>query len=114
MLISKTRTGTSDWVQTNITTDDGVVDTKPVVTIQDDGKAACIWQRGSMHKVDQTVSNDTIYGKALRGNLVLSFYDGQAWSQPISLFSVYEDHVASEYDLIMRNDTVLVGTRIID
>ena len=107
-------TATGEWTKTNITTDDGTVDSKPVVTIQDDGKAACIWQRGTMHKVDQTVSNDTIYGKALRGNLVLSFYDGQAWSQPISLFSVDEDHVASEYDLIMRNDTVLVGTRIID
>ena len=107
-------TATGEWTKTNITADDGIVDSKPVVTIQDDGKAACIWQRGTMHEVEQTVSNDTIYGKALQGNLVLSVYDGKNWSQPISLYSVDKDHVASEYDLIMRNDTVLVGTRIVE
>ena len=54
-------TATGEWTKTNITTDDGTVDSKPVVTIQDDGKAACIWQRGSMHKVDQTVSNEKYF-----------------------------------------------------
>ena len=107
-------TTTGQWEKSNITTDDGIVDSKPVVTIQDDGKAACVWQRGSIHTLQQEVGNDTLYNNAMRGNLVLSIYDGNAWSKPVNLYSIDEDHVAAEYDLIMRNDTVLVGTRIMD
>ena len=102
------------WKKTYITTDDGIVDSKPVVTMQDDGKAACVWQRGSLHLLDREVPNDTLYNNALRGNLVLSIYNGESWSKPVTLFSINEDHVAAEYDLIMRNDTVLVGSRIVD
>ena len=54
-------TATGEWTKTNITTDDGTVDSKPVVTIQDDGKTACIWQRGTMHEVEQTVSNEKYF-----------------------------------------------------
>lgn len=102
------------WKKTYITTDDGIVDSKPVVTIQDNGKAACVWQRGNLHLLDREAPNDTLYNNALRGNLVLSIYNGESWSKPISLFNIDEDHVAAEYDLIMRNDTVLVGSRIVD
>ena len=105
---------TGQWEKTYITTDDGVVDSKPVVTIQDDGKAACVWQRGTLHRLEQDVPNDTLYNNALRGNLVLSMFDGNSWSKPVSLYDINEDHVAAEYDLIMRNDTVLVGTRMVD
>ena len=113
MLISKTRTGTSDWVQTNITTDDGVVDTKPVVTIQDDGKAACVWQRGSFRTIDDTMSTDSLYNNAFYGDLVLSTYSDGKWSEPVKLFGLAKDVVADEYDLVMRNDTVLVGTNLV-
>jgi hypothetical protein len=105
---------TGKWEKSQITGDDGTVDTKPVVTIQDDGKAACVWQRGSQYTRTQTAGTDTLYSNALRGNLVLSIYNGKTWSSPVNLYSLDEDHVASEYDLIMRNDTVLVGTSITD
>lgn len=105
---------TGKWEKSQITTDDNIVDSKPVVTIQDDGKAACVWQRGNMYTQTQTVASDTLYNNSLRGNLVLSIYDGNTWSSPVNLFSLDEDHVASEYDLIMRNDTVLVGSSITD
>ena len=110
--IKNTKTG--QWEKHYITTDDGMVDSKPVVTIQDDGKAACVWLRGNLMTLEKEVPNDTLYNNVMRGNLVLSIYDGNAWSKPVNLYSIDEDHVAAEYDLIMRNDTVLVGTRIVD
>ena len=111
-VIKNVKTGL--WEKINITTNDGYVDSKPVVTVQDDGKAACVWQRGFLHLLDEEVPNDTLYNNALRGNLVLSIYDGSSWSKPVSLYNLDEYHVAAEYDLIMRNDTVLVGTRMVD
>ena len=105
---------TGKWEKSTIIAQDGKVDSKPVVTIQDDGKAACVWQRGSMYTQTQTVASDTLYNNAIRGNLVLSIYDGNTWSNPVILHNLDENHVASEYDLIMRNDTVLVGTSITD
>ena len=110
--IKNTKTG--QWEKHFITSDDGFVDSKPVVTIQDDGKAACVWQRGNLLTLEKEVPNDTLYNNAMRGNLVLSIYDGNTWSKPVNLYSIDEDHVAAEYDLIMRNDTVLVGTRMVD
>ncbi len=104
---------TGQWEKSEIINDEGIVDSKPVVTIQEDGKAACIWQRGNMFTRTQTLASDTLYNNALRGHLVLSIYDGNTWSSPVNLYPVDEDHVASEYDLIMRNDTVLVGTTIV-
>ena len=102
------------WKSYTIAPDDGHVDTKPVVTIQDDGKAACIWQHGNI--VAQTDADDTdvdsVYSSALVGQLVLSIFDGKDWSDPIALHDLDKDLVASEYDLMMRNDTVLVGTNL--
>ena len=105
---------TGQWEKSTIIGQDGKVDSKPVVTIQEDGKAACVWQRGEMFTQTQTVASDTLYNNALRGNLVLSIYDGNTWSSPVTLYDLDENHVASEYDLIMRKDTVLVGTSITD
>lgn len=105
---------TGQWEKSSIVARDGKVDSKPVVTIQEDGKAACVWQRGSLYTQTQEVASDTLYNNAIRGNLVLSIYDGNSWSSPVNLHDLDENHVATEYDLIMRNDTVLVGTSITD
>lgn len=99
------------WKQYDISHDDGYVDTKPVVTIQDNGKAACIWQHGRLSSADAAEA-DTLYSTALDGKLVLSVFNGQEWSEPISLHDVSRDCIATEYDLIMRGDTVLVGTSL--
>ncbi len=105
---------TGKWEKSTIIAQDGKVDSKPVVTIQEDGKAACVWQRGSMFTQTQTVASDTLYNNSIRGNLVLSIYDGNTWSSPVILDDLNENHVASEYDLIMRNDTVLLGASFTD
>ena len=113
-IVAKMRQQGGQWQRFTIAPDDGHVDTKPVVTIQDDGKAACIWQHGDI--VSQINEDDTdvdsIYGSALVGQLVLSIFDGKAWSAPIPLHDLNGDLVATEYDLMMRNDTVLVGTNL--
>ena len=101
-----------EWRQYTISEDDGLVDTHPVVTIQDDGKAACIWQHGSIRTIDETQPQDSVYNFAFEGQLLLSIFDGQEWSAPITLHELSTDLSAREYDLVMRNDTVLVGTSL--
>ena len=101
----------STWRQTVVMpSGDGFINTKPMVTMQDDGKAACVWQRGQLYTIDEDVSPDSLYNTAMDGALMLSIYDGGQWSEPIGLFSIDEDQVMSQYDLVMRNDTVLVGS----
>ena len=104
--------GDDTWRQYALSADDGMVDTHPVVTIQDDGKAACIWQHGTIETLDESLPEDSIYNNALSGQLLLSIFDGSAWSEPITLHNLTPDLTAQEYDLIMRNDTVLVGTSL--
>lgn len=100
----------SAWRQTVVMpSGDEFINTKPMVTMQDDGKAACVWQRGQLYTIDENVSPDSLYNTAMDGALMLSIYDGNYWSEPIGLFSIDEDQVMSQYDLVMRNDTVLVG-----
>ena len=101
----------STWRQTVVMpSGDGFINTKPMVTMQDDGKAACVWQRGKLYTIDEEVSPDSLYNTAMDGALVLSIYDGSRWLEPIGLFAIDEEQVMSQYDLVMRNDTVLVGS----
>ncbi len=116
-----------------------VVNSKPVVTQQEDGRVACIWQQGHIlpissqarkmfakHKAsaaplasetsESSEANDTTdvifdagYTSAMNGHLMLSVFDHGEWSKPIKLFELNETNVAKQYDLVMRNDTVLVG-----
>ena len=113
-IVSMMRKQGEAWQRYSITMDDGHVDTKPVVTIQDDGKAACIWQHGdiSMDSDADATDVDSVYSCALQGQLMLSIFDGRSWSEPITLHNLSRDLVATEYDLIMRGDTVLVGTNL--
>ena len=100
------------WKQMAISYDDGLVDAHPVVTTQEDGKAACVWQHGVIKTYDEDISPDSVYNTVFEGQLLLSIYDGQQWSIPIELHNLDKDLMAQEYDLIMRNDTVLVGTNL--
>lgn len=102
-----------------------MVKAKPVVTIQEDGRAACIWQQGQIvpvsssllpadnagdaDKTDDDAAVDAAFSTAMNGHLVLSVFDKGQWSEPVKLFELNESNVAKQYDLIMRNDTVLVG-----
>ena len=101
------------WRQTVVMpSGDGIVNTKPMVTMQDDGKAACIWQRGRLFTYDENESSESPYNISMDGALVLSTYDGKEWSEPTWVFGIGADQVMSQYDLVMRADTVLIGACI--
>lgn len=108
-LMAAVRKGNGAWNTMGITTADGYMDCKPVVTMQDDGHAACVWQRGHMKEIAPLEEGDTIYNTAFEGGLVMSFYNGEQWTKPVELMRLNEFRSAAHYDLMMRNDSVLVG-----
>lgn len=93
--------------------DNGIANNLPVVTIQDDGKAACVWQRGTSEWFEPETESEQIYPYFMNGHLVYSYYDGNEWSKPKKLFAVDKQQMAGQYDLIMRNDTVLIGCNVV-
>ena len=110
------RTSTGEWQRMNVTEPDedpGMVDTKPVVTVQDDGHAACIYLHGTVYAADANMPLDTLSNVRYKGQLMLRTYDGTRWSNPTPLyFPIDENHTISQYDLLMRGDTVLVAANI--
>lgn len=109
-IMANVRTAGGAWKKTVISNVEDLTEAKPIVTIQDDGKAACVWLRGDVKRNEEDTDDDEDFlNTYLDGNLVLSVYDGNSWSSPVNLFTVNKDNVAKQYDLLMRNDTVLVG-----
>lgn len=113
-IMAKVRRQDGEWKETVVAAADGKVNSRPVVTVQDDGKAACIWQRGDIEVIDPSLPVDSVGNTAMNGYLVLSHYDGNNWSQPINLFPVNKDLSMQRYDLMMRGDTVLVGAAMME
>ncbi|MBO4827709.1 MAG: hypothetical protein J5506_10855 [Prevotella sp.] len=112
-IMANIRTEGGEWKNMVIAHNPGMVDAKPIVTIQDDGHAACVWQHGVIKKNTQSdVADNEYYNTYIDGNLVLSIYNGKMWSAPIELHKLDATHTAGQYDLMMRNDTVLVGSNI--
>lgn len=108
------RQADGQWKQTDVTTDDGYADRKPMVSIQEDGKAACIYEHGTIvrHKTPAGQEQDSITNYHLDGELLLRTYDGNTWSEPTHLIAVNDNLCTQGYDLFMRNDTVLVGVNV--
>ena len=110
------RTEGENWNVMNITQseeEEGKIDIKPVVTIQDDGHAACIYQHGATYAVDSSVPMDSVMNVQFAGQLMLRTFDGTRWSNPVPLYAPIDlDHSIGQYDLLMRNDTVLVAANL--
>ncbi len=112
---AKVRNEGGDWLQTYVTQPgtDGTTDIKPVVTIQEDGHAACIYQHGISCAIDENMPIDSIENVQFVGQLMLKTFDGKQWSEPTPLyFDVDHNNVINQYDLFMRNDTVLVAANL--
>ena len=101
--------GTWKHLPVSPATDENIANSKPVVTIQEDGKAACIWQRGQSVYFDPMTPADSIYPYEMKGSMALSTYDGSKWSEPREFYTLSHEYAAKQYDLVMRNDTVLIG-----
>ena len=73
----------------------------PAVAVQADGKAAVVWQQG----VAKYSTDDDRY---IDGTLMLSRYDGIAWSEPVEIKRLNSRSVPTDYQLTMKDDSVLV------
>ena len=82
---------------------------KPVAAIQDDGKAAVIWQSGTFD--ESTAETDSIMRQYMDGFLLYSRFDGEQWSEPIRITRIFKNNTVGDYQAIMRNDTVLVAVQ---
>ena len=112
-IMASMRTEGGEWKNMTIYNNPDMADAKPIVTIQEDGHAACVWQHGVIRKNNsELVADNEIFNTYLDGSLVLSVFDGNKWSEPIDLHRLDAYHSAAQYDLMMRNDTVLVGANI--
>ena len=73
----------------------------PAVAVQNDGKAAVIWQQG-IAKFNNEGS------RYIDGSLMLSRYDGSSWGEPIEIKRLHRRSVPADYQLSMKNDSILV------
>ena len=104
------------WQQTMVSDADtpaDYADLKPFVTIQEDGHAACVYQHGRI-SVDESLPADSLAGLQFDGHLMLKTFNGTRWSQATPIFPVNASSIITQYDLMMRNDTVLVAAAIHD
>lgn len=83
---------------------------RPVAAIQNDGKAAVIWQSGTFDA--STERTDSLLRQNMDGYLKYSRFDGEAWSTPVTIERIHEGRSVGDYQAIMRNDTVLVAVNI--
>ena len=106
----------TEWVHSVITPDDVFVDMEPKTTIQDDGKAAVIYKHGTMTLKDsEDADPNNVADYSLIGQLLLRTYPaGEGWSEPVTIMELTDNQAVNKYDLLMRNDTVLVGTTYYD
>ena len=99
------------WTEDGATTELGVED-----------NAVCVWKRGTYslppYEVEGATEEENLQNKAnmvasgiraFEGNLVLSVLDKGKWSEPESVLAVSKDDVLTDYQVLMRNDTVLVA-----
>ena len=122
---------TEKWVHHVVAYDETLHDTKPVVAVNswtednysaiagEDDEAVCVWKRG--HYVEPpfdatTATEEEIKHhnelvadglRAFEGDLMLSIFDGEKWGAPESIVKVDKEDIISDYQILMRNDTVL-------
>ena len=98
---------------------EGYIDKEPHVTVQSDGKMACLWMHGKYGTIDysgdsQMTDDEKVVIRPFTGSMMFSIYDGQQWSTPKALFNpINENSMLSDCQLLMSNDTLLMATNMI-
>ena len=99
---------------------EGYVDIAPRVTIQADGKAACLWKHGQYSlpvftDVDPEITvEDSLACRVFSGKLMFSVYDGAQWSAPRALLPSIDDHATPvDYQLVMHKDSLLMAVNVV-
>ena len=121
IVMSRKKDATSDWQRQVIAFDENVVDALPKVsmeTVTDDHdiasyseRAACVWKRGQyVLPENEQLRKGGI--RAFEGDLMLSIYDGEKWSEPKSILTMTAKDILKDYQVLMRNDTVLTVVSI--
>ena len=90
------------WTDATVSTNYGNIGAvTPAVAVQQDGKAAVVWQQG-VAKFNEQGS------RYIDGSLMLARWDGSYWGEPIEIKRLHRRSVPADYQLSMKNDSILV------
>ncbi|NDW12501.1 hypothetical protein D0T50_06305 [Bacteroides sp. 214] len=96
------------WNTTPLTTNN-YANMSPKVAISADGnKAVAVWNSGKMVTNDIVNGNDRMTVQFLRGELLMSYYNGTNWSAPKAITYMDENFQLAESQLVLINDTLLM------
>ena len=136
-IASTSRVGTDgQWKKRVVAYNEHLQDLKPVtavnviynqdetVSVSDD--AACLWKRGEFVLPDYADANATAEENAamkekleksvvrsFQGDLMLSTFDGDKWSQPESVLKLGKNDLVSDYQVVMADGDVLAAAIIL-
>ncbi|MBO5627335.1 MAG: hypothetical protein J5953_16325 [Prevotella sp.] len=84
---------------------------KPRVALDDNGNAAVIWQEGYLTRPNGLSAEEQrdIANLLIKGDLVLSRFNGTEWSKPVKLLGLSHQLKLSEYQLSVKNDEVFIA-----
>ena len=129
---------TGEWKHHVVAYDENLYDSDPIVAINiftednatavpgEEDMAACVWKRGLYVEPpydetdaanEETMKNieemkaEGMY--AFEGDVMLSVFDQDKWGAPESLIKLEKEDILSDYQVLMRNDTVLVALSVI-
>ena len=126
-----------DWQHHVVAYDENLYDCSPKVAVNtwtvdnytavggEDDEAACVWKRGQfvMPPFDEATATEEekeehrsmVEGgaRAFEGDLMLSIFDGTKWSEPESILTLDKEDILSDYQIVMRNDTVLAAITVL-
>ena len=127
----------ADWQHHVVAYDENLYDCSPKVAVNtwtennytavggEFDEAACVWKRGQfvMPSFDEATATEEekeehrsiVEGgaRAFEGDLMLSIFDGTKWSAPESILKLDKDDILSDYQIVMRNDTVLAAVTVL-
>ena len=96
------RQGGGSWTDGTVSTNYGNIGAiAPAVAVQQDGKAAVIWQQGVAKFNGQG-------SRYIDGSLMLARYDGSEWGEPIEIKRLHRRSVPADYQVSMKQDSILV------